>query len=111
MPHLGAQQIALKATAQDCAPLLRVAVRSGVAALLVGLWMAWRRERLTLAHGVWQPGVAAGALFALEFLLAGEGLRYTSAAHMVVFLYTAPIFAALGLHWWLPAERLAPLQW
>ncbi|MFO1232123.1 MAG: DMT family transporter [Paenacidovorax caeni] len=86
-------------------------MRSGVAALLVGLWMAWRRERLTLAHGVWQPGVAAGALFALEFLLAGEGLRYTSAAHMVVFLYTAPIFAALGLHWWLPAERLAPLQW
>ncbi len=106
-----AQQIALKATAQDCAPLLQIAVRSGVAALLVGLWMAWRRERLTLAHGVWQPGVAAGALFALEFLLAGEGLRYTSAAHMVVFLYTAPIFAALGLHWWLPAERLAPLQW
>lgn len=30
---------------------------------------------------------------------------------MVVFLYTAPIFAALGLHWRLPAERLAPLQW
>ena len=30
---------------------------------------------------------------------------------MVVFLYTAPIFAALGLHWWLPVERLAPLQW
>ena len=44
-------------------------------------------------------------------MLAGEGLRYTSTAHMVVFLYTAPIFAALGLHWWLPAERLAPLQW
>jgi drug/metabolite transporter (DMT)-like permease len=30
---------------------------------------------------------------------------------MVVFLYTAPIFAALGLHWKLPAERLGAVQW
>jgi drug/metabolite transporter (DMT)-like permease len=30
---------------------------------------------------------------------------------MVVFLYTAPIFAALGLHWKLPTERLSTLQW
>jgi drug/metabolite transporter (DMT)-like permease len=29
----------------------------------------------------------------------------------VVFLYTAPIFAALGLHRRLPAERLQALQW
>jgi drug/metabolite transporter (DMT)-like permease len=28
-----------------------------------------------------------------------------------VFLYTAPIFAALGLHWRLPAERLGAVQW
>jgi len=28
-----------------------------------------------------------------------------------VFLYTAPIFAALGLHWLLPEERMQPLQW
>jgi len=28
-----------------------------------------------------------------------------------VFLYTAPIFTALGVHWLLPSERLRPLQW
>jgi drug/metabolite transporter (DMT)-like permease len=44
-------------------------------------------------------------------MLVGEGLRHTSAAHMVVFLYTAPIFAALGLHWRLPVERLGWVQW
>ena len=45
-------------------------------------------------------------LFSLEYLSVGEGLRYTSASHSVVFLYTAPIFAAIGLHWKLPEERL-----
>jgi drug/metabolite transporter (DMT)-like permease len=105
------QQIVLKATAADFSPILQIAVRSGIAAALVGLLM-WRRgEGSLLADGAWKPGVVAGALFGLEFLLVGEGLGHTSAAHMVVFLYTAPIFAALGLQWKLPSERLAPAQW
>ena len=50
-------------------------------------------------------------LFAIEFVLVGEGLRHTTASHLVVFLYTAPIFAALGLHFTLPSERLHAFQW
>jgi drug/metabolite transporter (DMT)-like permease len=50
-------------------------------------------------------------LFGLEFLLVAEGLHHTTASHMVVFLYTAPMFAALGLHWKLPVERLGRVQW
>lgn len=107
----GLQQVVLKAAAPDVAPLMQIAVRSGVAALLVWLLMRRRGEGIAPADGSWRPGLLAGGLFAFEFLLIGEGLRHTSASHMVVFLYTAPIFAALGLHWKLPAERLAPLQW
>ena len=107
----GLQQVVLKATAADIAPVMQIALRSGVAALLVGLVMLARGERMTRADGTWRPGVVVGLLFGLEFMLVGEGLRHTSAAHMVVFLYTAPIFAALGLHWRLPAERLGLVQW
>lgn len=107
----GLQQIGLKATAELFSPVLQIALRSGVAAICVGLTMRWRGERMDFSHGIWQPGMVIGALFALEYLLVGEGLRLTSAAHIVVFLYTAPIFAALGLHWKLPSEKLAPLQW
>lgn len=105
------QQIALKATAADFSPVLQIALRSGIGALLVGSLMLSRRERLTTSHGIWKVGCLAGGLFALEFLLVGEAVRHTSAGHVVVFLYTAPVFAALGLHWKLPNERLAPLQW
>lgn len=107
----GLQQVVLKAAAGDVAPIMQIALRSGAAAVLVALVMALRGERLTLASGNWRPGMLVGALFALEFLLLGEGLRLTSASHAVVLLYTAPIFVALGLHWRLPAERLGALQW
>lgn len=107
----GLQQVVLKAAAGDVAPIMQIALRSGVAAVLVGLVMVYRGERLALASGNWRPGMLVGVLFALEFLLLGEGLRLTSASHAVVLLYTAPIFVALGLHWRLPAERLGALQW
>ncbi|MET1081272.1 MAG: DMT family transporter [Pseudomonas sp.] len=107
----GLQQVAIKVAAADIAPLLQVALRSGIAAVLVGLLMTLRGGWQGLRQGTWRPGLLAGALFALEFLFIAVGLHYTSASHMSVFLYTAPIFSALGLHLRLPSERLGRLQW
>lgn len=108
----GAQQVAIKLAAPDMAPPVQVALRCGLSAVLVGLAMAWRREwPIVRERGTWRAGLLAGALFAVEFLFIAEGLRHTTASHMTVFLYTAPIFTALGLHLRLPVERLARLQW
>lgn len=107
----GFQQVVLKATAADISPVMQIALRSAGSALLMAGVMRWRGERMNLSGDTLRPGVIVGVLFALEFLLVAEGLRHTNASHMVVFLYTAPIFAALGLHWRLPAERLGPVQW
>ncbi len=105
------QQIVLKATGGDMAPILQIGLRSGAAAVLVALLVLARTRRLAFTPGAWRPGLLAGLLFAVEYLLVGESLRLTSAAHVVVFLYTAPVFAALGLHLLLPSERLAWGQW
>ena len=107
----GLQQSVLKLTAADIAPVMQSALRSGTSAVLVALLMWWRKEPLLALGSTWRPGLAVGGLFALEFLLVGEGLRHTTASHTVVFLYTAPVFVALGLHFKLPAERLNALQW
>ena len=107
----GLQQIAIKLAAHDMTPMMQIGIRSGLAAVLVGALMGLRRERLHLAGGLWRPALLVGCLFGLEFVLIGEGLRHTSAGHMAVFLYTAPVFAALGLHFRLASERLHPLQW
>lgn len=105
------QQISLKVVAGEVSPMLMVGIRSGVATLLVALLMRWRGEGLQWAAGRWRAGLAVGALFALEYVLIAEALRFTHASHVAVFLYTAPIFAALGLQWKLPAERLHAVQW
>ena len=103
------QQISLKAAAADVDPMLMIGLRSGLAVLLLAALMRWRGEGLHAAHR--RPGLVVGVLFALEYVLVAEALRLTHASHVVVFLYTAPLFAALGLHWKLPAERLHWLQW
>ncbi|HTY50561.1 MAG TPA: DMT family transporter [Steroidobacteraceae bacterium] len=106
----GLQQVAIKAAGADVPPALQVALRSGGSGLLV--WLFSRvllRERWRA--GVAAPGLVAGVLFAGEFLFLAEGLRLTTASHIVVFLYTAPVFAAIGLHLALPEERLGRLQW
>lgn len=105
------QQIVLKATAAEFSPVLQIAVRSGIASALVFAIMLLRGERMSFGQGIWRPGLLAGVLFSFEYLVVGEALRHTTAGHVVVFLYTSPVFAALGLHWKLPSERLAPLQW
>ncbi|RKQ96262.1 putative membrane protein [Kushneria sinocarnis] len=108
---LGFQQVAIKAVAMDIPPLVQVALRSTMAALPVMLLMRWRGIPLAslLSHA--RPGVLVGLGFAAEFLFVAWGLNYTLASHMSVFLYTAPVFAALGLHWLVPGEQLRRPQW
>ncbi|MAD45571.1 MAG: EamA family transporter [Oceanospirillaceae bacterium] len=108
---LGLQQIALKAAAVDVAPILQIAIRSAIGAVLVWLYMRSQGESIQRHSGNWKPGLWVGLLFALEYLFLGEALRYTSASHAVVFLYTAPVFAALILHFLIPSERMNRLQW
>jgi len=108
---LGMQQIVIKAAAPDMAPVLQMAIRSGVAALVVGIYLRTKGLGLIPAKGTWVAGLLAGILFTLEYLFVAEGLRFTNASRMVIMLYTAPAFAALGLHFLIPEERLRPMQW
>jgi drug/metabolite transporter (DMT)-like permease len=107
----GIQQVVIKLAAHDMLPVVQVGLRSVISAVLVAVVMKAKEIPFFADDGTWKPGVWIGLLFGIEFLTIGEGLHYTSASHMVVFLYTAPIFAALGLQVFLPSERLNAFQW
>jgi drug/metabolite transporter (DMT)-like permease len=102
----GLGQVAIKVGNTGISPLLHAGLRSTGAAILVIGWCHWRGIRLVRRDGTWRPGIAAGALFAVEFLLLYVGLEYTTAARSVVFLNTSPFFVALGAHMVLANDRL-----
>ena len=86
----GVQQVAIKGVADEVSPVLQVALRSGIAALLVLVVMICRKESLRQSRPYLMAGCVVGLLFALEFLFIAEGLRFTSASHMAVFLTLHP---------------------
>lgn len=102
----GLSQVSIKVANRGVSPIFQAAIRSIIAAALVALWARARdlplvhRDR-TLVHGL-----IIGLLFGTEFVFVYLGLYYTTASHAVVFLYTAPLFVALGAHWVLPTEPI-----
>jgi drug/metabolite transporter (DMT)-like permease len=107
----GFNQVAVKLAIHDVPPLIQATIRSCGAAVLVVAWMRARGIPLDLRGGTLAPGIAAGVLFALEFVFIYRGLVWTTATRAVLFIYMAPFFVALGARWFLPAERLGAAQW
>lgn len=107
----GIQQVVLKIAAPDISPIMQIAIRSGLAAILVYPLIKLEQGTHLYSKEYLLPGILVAFLFSAEFVFVAEALRFTSASHTVVLLYTAPIFVALGLHWKLPSERLFVIQW
>lgn len=106
----GVQQVALKLTAPYLSTAWQLGWRSALAAILVAGLIKWKKQAIWQAD-LAKPGLLIGACFALEFVCIAESLRFTNAAHLSVFLYTAPIFTVLGLQVLTPQERLKKSQW
>ena len=107
----GFNQITIKVAAAGISPIMQAGLRSIIAAVLLYAWARLRGIPLFRRDGTLKGGIAAGALFAAEFVFIYAGLAYTTASRMVVFIYLAPCFTALGLQWFVPGERLNAGQW
>ncbi|MFA5916490.1 MAG: DMT family transporter [Burkholderiales bacterium] len=107
----GFNQITIKIAAAGISPIMQAGLRSIIAAVLLLIWAQLRRIPLFRRDGTLAGGMAAGALFAAEFVFIYVGLSHTAASRMVVFIYLAPCLTALGLQWFVPGERLSATQW
>ena len=106
----GLNQVAVKVALPHLPPLLQLALRSGLALLLVAGWMHWRGVRWRDHRHTTAAGLLAGSLFAIEFAFIFIGLQYTTAARSVVFINTSPFVVAVLLAWLRPADRLSLRQ-
>jgi drug/metabolite transporter (DMT)-like permease len=107
----GFNQVAVKLALPDIPPLIQAGFRSTFGTFLVLGWMRLRGVKVMEPDGTLVPGVIAGLLFALEFLLIFRGLVLTSASRASLFIYTAPFFVVIGARWFLPGDRFGRSQW
>lgn len=108
---VGLHQVAIKVSIEGLSPLFAAGMRSVVAACLILIWCCYRRIPLFERDGTFWAGVVVGTLFALDFATMYIGLDNTTASRGVIFLYTMPIFVALGAHFLNAGERMTPGKW
>ncbi|MGA2892752.1 MAG: DMT family transporter [Xanthobacteraceae bacterium] len=107
----GFNNVAIKIAIHDIPPLIQSSARSVIAAILVGAWTQARGISLFRRDGTLGPGILAGVVFALEFLLIYRGLLWTTATRAVLFLYLAPFFVVIGARWVIPGDQFVLSQW
>ncbi|MFH1153655.1 MAG: DMT family transporter [Pseudomonadota bacterium] len=106
----GIQQVAIKVAISGISPVLQSGIRSMGATVLLLIWMAIRRQHVLERDGTLWWGVAAGLLFAGEFLLIYLGLQFTNASRAVIFLYMSPFVVAVGAQFFIPGDQLTRHQ-
>jgi drug/metabolite transporter (DMT)-like permease len=107
----GFTQVAIKFAIPEVAPIIQAAARSVFGAIIVSAWALFRGVPLFKRDGTLLPGIIAGILFGLEFLLMARGLVWTTATRGTLFVYTAPFFVVLGSRWLIPGDHFRASQW
>jgi drug/metabolite transporter (DMT)-like permease len=102
----GGNMVTIKFSNMGVPPVAAAALRSLVASMIVLLIAMTRGEKVFFAKGNLLPAMILGTLFGLDFLFLYWGAAYTDASRAIIFLYTQPLWSALGAHFFLKGDRL-----
>jgi drug/metabolite transporter (DMT)-like permease len=102
----GLNGVAAKISNQGFDPVFVTIVRSAIGAACVFAWCQWRGLSLFDRDGTLKGGLAAGALFGIEFALIFTGLDYTTVARGALMVNTMPFWVLIGAHFLL-GERMS----
>ena len=97
---------AVKVALRDIPPLGLAGVRFGIAGVVLWTWCLIRGIELRPSRGEWVNLAIVSACFVAQISSINLGVKYTSASHAIVFLYTYPLFASLFAHWTVPDDKL-----
>lgn len=107
----GSTWLFTKIALHDLPPFMIAGLRTFFSAVLLTLYVAYRRVPLPRERGDWLIIAVTGfLLFSVNYGLAFWGLNHISSGLAAVLGATLPIFGFLLAHRFLPDERLSPLK-
>ncbi|KAI1694996.1 eamA-like transporter family domain-containing protein [Ditylenchus destructor] len=80
--------------------------RAALGGLCVFLWCYWKRIPLFGRDGTLKPGILAGLLFGVEFVLIFLAMELTSVGRVTLMMNVMPFWVAIGSHFLL-GERMS----
>lgn len=98
--------VSIKLSSQGIPPILAATIRSVFASILLWGYAKITRRDVFLEREDLKHGLVIGGLFGTEFILLYWGIMFTDVSRAIVFLYTQPLWAAIGAHFLLPNDRL-----
>lgn len=107
---LAVNQIVVKHVNAGLQPVFFAGLRSALAVVFVWGFLRWRGLTGRLRRSDLGPGLLIGVLFAAEFLCLFLALDLTLVGRASVIFYSMPVWLGLLGHFFLPGERLRPLQ-
>lgn len=103
----GGNMVSIKFSNLGVPPILAALIRSVVSGILLWIYAWCIGRHVFLDARDLKHGAAIGCLFGAEFLVLYYGIDMTNASRAIIFLYTQPLWTALGAHFFLSAERLS----
>lgn len=104
---LAFNQVVIKVTNGGFGPVFAAGLRSGLALLVLALWLLLRRRRLNGLRRTIRPGLLLGGLFTIEFIFLFIALDLTTVSRVSILFYSMPVWLALIAHFVLPGETLS----
>lgn len=102
----GTNQITVKLANGGFDPIFLTILRSAIASVLIFGWCRLRGIPLFERDGTLWPGLLAGLLFGVEFVLMFVALDYTTASRGILMINTMPFWTLVGAHFLL-GERMS----
>jgi len=102
----GGNMVSIKFSNEGIPPMMAATARSALAAVCIWIFASLRGKSVILRGEDLKHGAVIGILFGLDFLFLYWGTSYTVASRAIIFLYTHPLWVALGAHFVLRDDRM-----
>ena len=103
---LGLNQVLVKLVNEGMHPIFQVALRSTLAIFPILIYCYIRKKKIDFFDGSFLPGLIAGVLFAIEFILLFTALDYSTVTRVSLIFYTMPVWLTVAAHFLIKNDTL-----